>query len=110
MNQFDIIAGSREEHLVAYRAAMMYLIRETGVKLGDVGKMLGDRHYSTVIHSLNSVKAAKAKPYFHFNGLILEAITELRESLLEIIKDTPELQGLTVREPSNLQGRRYELN
>jgi chromosomal replication initiator protein len=55
----DIIKGSRRDKKTAYvRQIAMYLLREqTNARLAEIGRMLGGRNHSTIVHGCDKIAA-----------------------------------------------------
>lgn len=52
---YMIMSTSRKRNLVEIRMAIMSILRDrTDMSLQDIGKLLGNRHHSTVINSLKT--------------------------------------------------------
>jgi chromosomal replication initiator protein len=49
----------RRAHVLPRQIAM-YIVRQlTGASLQDIGREFGDRHHSTVLHSINKIEAMR---------------------------------------------------
>ncbi|MDE6314442.1 MAG: chromosomal replication initiator protein DnaA [Lachnospiraceae bacterium] len=58
----DIISGKRQSEIVMPRQIVMYLCRDTGkFSLKNIGKFLGGRDHTTIIHGADKIQAEMAK-------------------------------------------------
>lgn len=58
----DIISGKRQSEIVMPRQIVMYLCRDTGkFSLKNIGKLLGGRDHTTIIHGADKIQAEMAK-------------------------------------------------
>ncbi len=53
----DLLSSKRNSNIVFPRHICMYLCRElTGNSLADIGRILGNRHHSTILHSIELIE------------------------------------------------------
>jgi chromosomal replication initiator protein len=58
VSEKDLLGGSRQRELVRARHLSMYLLRnETGMPVTNIGRIMGDRNHSTVLHGIKAVSA-----------------------------------------------------
>ena len=49
----DILGPSRRKKLVAVRRLCILMLREKGYSTTEIGRVLGGRDHSTIVHALN---------------------------------------------------------
>ncbi|MBQ6622244.1 MAG: chromosomal replication initiator protein DnaA [Mogibacterium sp.] len=75
----DMDSGKRNAEIALPRQVAMYLCREcTDLSLPKIGKIFGDKHYSTVIHSVNKISELYAK-----DELFRKDLDEIRGKIKE---------------------------
>jgi chromosomal replication initiator protein len=74
----DVIRGSRRDKKTAYvRQIAMYLLREqTNTRLAEIGRILGGRNHSTIVHGCDRIAAELST-----NQQTTRMIEEIRKSL-----------------------------
>ena len=73
----DMDSPKRNAEITLPRQVAMYLCREeTDLSLHNIGKLFGNRHYSTVIHAIEKIEEA-----IKYDEILYESVENIREKL-----------------------------
>ena len=75
----EIKSTKRQANIVLARQVAMYIVHETtNLSLKDIGKEFGNKHYTTVMHSLSEIESKMSK-----NVTLRATVDDVLKNILE---------------------------